>query len=63
MILIKRTPDGYSATFSGSDLKGMMEAFGTDTLPTPFTGRAELRDVIAAVEALNPGSVVVDGAS
>lgn len=35
-----------------------VEVFGTDTIPTPFTSFAPVKQVIARIQALNPGKLV-----
>ncbi len=37
----------------------VMDLFGTDTLPTPFTAQATPGRVLAAIQELNPGVQVV----
>ena len=42
-----------------SEAATIRELFGTTILPMPFTVRAERDRIVAEVEALNPGCVVV----
>ena len=43
----------WHATFHGDTR--VLEAFGTNTLPTPFTALVDAETVIATLEARNPG--------
>ena len=47
------SPKGWLARFIGD--KEVIEAFGTDTIPTPFTQSAYPMEVFRTIERLNPG--------
>ena len=55
-ITIWRGDNSWMATFH--DDEGMIAAFGTDTLPTPYTLRADGLTVLNAVRERNPGCTV-----
>ena len=44
--------------FAKSDDPKVLELFGTDTLPTAFTGLATAKTVLKEIRALNPGANV-----
>lgn len=50
-----RTPAGWQARQFGADATECQRLFGTDTLPTAYTARADSAKVGAAIQALNPG--------
>lgn len=50
-IIIRKTSDGYTATFTDPAVR---ELFETDTLPLPYTAAADVGFVRAEVERLNP---------
>ena len=52
VIKLIRSKQGWLARF---DDKEVLEAFGTDTLPTPFTRSAYPLEVLKTIERLNPG--------
>ncbi len=49
-----RTPEGWQARQFGVDAEECRRLFGTDTLPTAYTARADGEKVRAAIQALNP---------
>jgi hypothetical protein len=55
-ITIKREPSGWLAKFSDP---AIVEAMGSDTIPTAFTARAAESKVRAELAALNPGAVIL----
>ena len=55
-IAISRGVDCYLARFV--DDPEVIDLFGTDTLPTPFTLVADPADVVAVVAEKNPGASV-----
>ena len=57
-IRLKRTPDGWTAIWLGPHAYEVMQLFGTNTLPTGFTARAEASKVLHEIAQLNPGVVV-----
>ena len=57
-IRLKRTPDGWTAIWLGPHSYEVMQLFGTITLPTGFTARAEASMVLAEIRKLNPSVVV-----
>lgn len=59
-IIISLAEDGYSAIYQGPGSKPIIELFGTNIIPTAFTARKPLRDVMQAIAALNPGKMVYD---
>lgn len=50
-----KTETGWNVT---TDNPEVMELFGTDTLPTGYTARADAGRVVDAIRALNPGADV-----
>lgn len=52
-----RESDCYMAQFIGD--QGIVDMFGTDTTPTGFTGQSKPEVMIATMQRLNPGSIVV----
>lgn len=51
-ITLIRTMEGWMATFHGD--QSVIDAFGTDTIPTPYTAQAEAAVVVNAIRRLNP---------
>jgi hypothetical protein len=45
----------WMAQFCGPHASAVVAAFGTDSIPTPFTSEHSLEPVKATVEARNPG--------
>ena len=58
-ILITRTARGFDATFSGKEAANVIRLFGTNVMPTPFTSKAKIQDVMAEIQRLNPGALVI----
>lgn len=54
-IIVRQTPEGYTATFDGPLGDETHRLFGTRTLPTPFTNRAKAAQVLDDLRAKNPG--------
>lgn len=54
-IKLINSKNGWLARFSDQEV---IDAFGTDTIPTAFTENASPGIVKAKIEALNPGYVV-----
>ena len=48
----------WHATFTDPEI---VQRFGTDTLPTPFTSRAPAETVLAEISRRNPNCVVTVG--
>lgn len=48
----------YMATHYGKRAAELKELFGTATLPTPYTGAMPAGEVVARLQALNPGACV-----
>lgn len=57
-IVLRRSQTGWTATFSGPCAREVVQHFGTDTLPTPYTPRAPAHVVRDALAILNPDAVV-----
>ena len=57
-ILIHLGEQGWLATFAGPQAPEIIDLFGTDTLPTPYTASTALATVIAEIQAKNPDAVV-----
>lgn len=57
------TPKGWVARYSGhhADVHEILELFGTDTLPLPFTANASSEMVLADVVGREPDAVVTLG--
>jgi hypothetical protein len=57
------TPSGWVARYSGdhTDVLDILELFGTDTLPLPFTPNASPQMVLADVVGREPDAVVTLG--
>ena len=58
-ITIYRTADGYMSRYSGHEEAEVRRLFGTDTIPTAFTARADASHVRASIAKLNPECHVV----
>ena len=58
-ILVTRTSTGFDATFNGPEAANVLRLFGTNTMPTPFTSKAKIQDVMAEIQRLNPGALVI----
>lgn len=58
LIELKRTARCYTATYSGEGADEIIEAFGTDTIPTAFTSSANPNEVQSKISALNPKAAV-----
>lgn len=54
-IKIHLGPQGWLATYIGPHAKEISELFDTCTIPTAYTARAPLHQVIAEIQARNPG--------
>ena len=52
-----RESDCYMAQFIGG--QEIVDMFGTDTIPTGFTGQSKPEVMIATMQRLNPGSIVI----
>ncbi len=52
-----REGDCYMAQFIGD--QEIVDKFGTDTIPTGFTGQSKPEVMIETMQRLNPGHVVV----
>lgn len=49
-ITIVKTQDGYSGVHTGKGSEEIIELFGTNILPTPFTSRASPNEVLAKIK-------------
>lgn len=49
----------WHVRYSGAHRAEIVDLFGTDTLPTPFTDARPGEDVLARLQALNPDILVV----
>lgn len=58
-LVITRSDSGWAVRHEGEGASEIIDLFGTDTLPTPFTPNARADDVLAEVARLNPGAAVV----
>ncbi len=58
-ITLRLRGDVWEAQWSGPHVAKVVQLFGGDTLPTPFTAQAEPAKVFAAVKAKNPAVEVV----
>lgn len=56
-IVIIASPEGWLADFT--DDPTVWDLFGTTTIPTAFTLRTSVEDVLAEIRSLNPGATVV----
>lgn len=56
-IILRRTSEAWLATFTNDP--DVLEAFGTDTIPTAFTGKAPEDMVREAIQARNPHHRVI----
>jgi hypothetical protein len=54
-IILFNTHDGWMARSIGPHASEIVGLFGTDTLPTAFTARAEGELVLQEIQRLNPG--------
>lgn len=54
-VQIYNTPKGWMAKFSRPEI---LDAFGCDTIPTPFTEKASPMMVLEALKDSNPGDLV-----
>lgn len=50
--------DAWLAQFSGAHAAPIVEAFGCDTIPTPYSLAAPLDMVIADIARLNPDAAI-----
>ena len=57
-IKLTRTPGGWVATFSDPSI---MELFGADTIPLPYTAQAEELIVLEIIKRRNPNAIVTVG--
>jgi len=48
----------WNAQFVGPHSAEIIELFGTDTIPTPFTSLTPVAEVVAEVRRRNPGVLV-----
>ena len=55
-ITLKLTNDVWMATYTDAEV---FELFGSDTLPTNYTGRTPADQVLAIISAKNPSAHVV----
>ena len=55
-ITLKLKNDVWMATFTDAEV---IELFGSDTLPTAYTGHTPADQVLALISALNPSAHVV----
>ena len=60
-ITIYRTAGGYMARYSGHEEAEVQRLFGTDTIPTAFTARADAGHVRDSIAHLNPECHVILG--
>lgn len=49
------TPQAWMARFIGPHAEGVIDAFGCDVIPTPFTAKANAETVRRAIANRNPG--------
>jgi hypothetical protein len=61
IITLSCTAKGWMATFSGKAAETVVQAFGTDTLPTAFAAEAPAGKVMQAMASQWRGYVVVCG--
>lgn len=60
VIRLRRTEErGWEALWQGPHANEVAELFGTTTLPTGFTEKAEAGAVLKEISRLNPGVVVM----
>lgn len=58
LLLIARTPEGYTATYGGPHAAEIEALFHTRTLPLPWTAQADPAKVLADVAARFPDAAV-----
>ena len=58
-ILRNEMTNTWDAYYTGAERVQVIALFNTAVLPTAFTLRMPLADVVARIQALNPGSEVV----
>ena len=57
-IYLQLTNQGWMATYAGPHADRIWQLFGTPTVPTAFTAEANVFEVVAQIEASNPGVMV-----